>query len=1115
MAQFTENTLELLHNRYFLRDTETGEVIEKTPEEMFRRVAKHIASAEKEEFREFYEEKFYWLMDNQYFMPNTPTLINAGKEKCLSACSVIGRYPDSLDCIYEYLWYNAKLTKYGCGVGQDLSSIRPKGEIIKSSGGASAGVVNWMELIQAAAETTIQGDTARRAANMVSLRFNHPDIFDFIVAKDNNDKYQAMNISVVITDQEFKKAINREEIELEWNGKKYGKVNAGEILDKIVEQAWKNGEPGLIFIDRINQFNPFNVDGNMDENHPHYMKTTNPCFAGHMRLLTAEGYKTFEELDGKEVEIINADGFITKGKVWCTGEKKTIELVLSNNSKIVCTPNHVFKTVDGNEVEAKDLNGIKIMPAVVSTYSFDDKFIKLGFIQGNGNLTRLNSERHKGIEVNIGSRDSDVLELFKSDDYTRSDRKIYLRGYNDLLVQFGFDASPLHERKFPSTYDLWYVDKKRSFLRGCYSANGSVIKRHRISYKTTSIDFATKLVETLKEDFDIDAYITVNKARETEFSNGTYMCKQSYNIEISKYDSIYKFASNIGFVQKYKNESLKQLLIDKAPYVRRIDDGEVIKVYDFSEPITHWGIVEGFVVHNCGEQPLEDFEFCNLGSINLEKMYHPETKFDKDLLAEVIKYAVRFLDNVNDVNEYVLPQFKEKVLANRKIGLGVTGFAHLLILNGIRYDSQEALDLIDELYSFMNEVIYEIEEELALEKGVFPEYEKSIWAEKGILMRNAAVTTQAPTGSISSILNTVAYGIEPLFSVGYIRRIVTGEILEVNDLFRKMLLERVSDEVLANKIIYECIEKGTTELDIVPKDLRNLFRCANDISPEWHIKIVAQIQKYVHNSISKTVNLPENATKDDIRRAYIQSFNLGLKGCTVYRNNSREGQTIQIGTKTNNEKPAYKDLPRGVVYKVSDDLVGKKRKLQTGCGSIHLQAWFHPVTGDLMEVFFDKGSDGGCISFTNALSRMTSVALRSGAPIEAVLDQLNSIFVCPSYAVRRATKKDTSPGSSCPNAIGMALKEMYEEVLDELGVCQEQEDYEEYYDEIEIHEQNIQEIAVSSKSSVFSEEELNYLKSYGQIAFVKKYHRCPECGEPIMVVEGCLSCYSCGFSKCS
>ena len=754
MVKLNDNALQLLKNRYYLRNKETGELVEHTPEEMFRRVAKHVSNAEKtEKLKKYWEDEFFNLMNEQLFMPNSPTLINAGKNKCLSACSVIGEYPDSLEGIYEYLWYNAKLTKYGCGVGQSLSKIRPKGEIIKSSGGKSAGVVNWMHSIQTVATTTIQGDTARRAANMVGLRFNHPDILDFINAKQGNDDFSAMNISVTITDEEFIKAINRDGIWLEWNDKKYKKVNAGELLDKIIENAWVDGEPGIIWIDKINAGNPFG------DNKRYKMEITNPC----------------------------------------------------------------------------------------------------------------------------------------------------------------------------------------------------------------------------------------------------------------------------------------------------------------------------------GEQPLQAFEFCNLGSINVEKLYSPEVNdIDWDLFDNIIKKSIRFLDNTIDVNEYVLPQFKKNVLGNRKIGLGITGFANLLIKLGIKYDSQECLDFIDRFFQFKKKYEEKHNKELALEKGNFPNWKDSIFAKTNTPRRNATISTQAPTGSVSTILGTESYGIEPLFMVGYLRRIVDGEMLEVNQLFEELLHKEMNNKELENKIISKCIEEGTTELDIVPQQIKNIFRCANDISPEWHVKILAQMQKYYDNAISKTVNLLEKATQEDVKQVYIQAFNLGCKGVTVYRNNSRKNQTIQIG----DENKQYNNkLERGVLIQCSDDLIGKKRKLQTGCGSLHINAFFDPITGELMEVFFSKGSTGGCFAYMNALSRQISSGLRSGQVFETVIDQLNSIQPCPSYVRRNALYNDTSKGSSCPNAVGFALVDMQNEMFDDLGIDR-------YYGKINTK------IKSNKKNKII-------------------VNKCPNCGEELQTVEGCLSCVSCGWSRCN
>ena len=279
MAIINKNTQKLLEDRYFFKDPNTGEVLEKSAEEMFKRVSKVVSKAEKTpELQDRYNQIFYDLMDRQLFMPNTPTLIGAGYNKCLSACSVLPPIPDNLEEIYSHMWKNAKLTKYGCGVGQDLSDIRPKGTIIKSSGGQSAGVVNWMQLINTVANTTIQGDKARRAANMVSLRFNHADIFDFIHSKENDGNLSAMNISVAITDDEMKKVITDENIDLVWNNKVYQTVKARQIFNDIIDGLWQNGEPGLLWLDSINANNPFNLqDGKFNSSNKHYMNTTNPC----------------------------------------------------------------------------------------------------------------------------------------------------------------------------------------------------------------------------------------------------------------------------------------------------------------------------------------------------------------------------------------------------------------------------------------------------------------------------------------------------------------------------------------------------------------------------------------------------------------------------------------------------------------------------------------------------------------------------------------------------------------------------------------------------------------------------------------------------------------------
>jgi len=350
----------------------------------------------------------------------------------------------------------------------------------------------------------------------------------------------------------------------------------------------------MLFWDTIENWNLLSEDENFK------YAGVNPCFDGNAKLLTVDGYKTFKELDETEPEIFNVNGNITKSKVWCSGEKETIKLKLSNG-EIICTPEHRFMTIDGDECMAKDMKGKTIMPLTNANIPLDRTYIKYGFIQGDGQLNRLIADRHKGLEVNIGSKDGDIRELFSDETYTvKSHRAIYLQNRNDELIELGFSHENLPDRIFPTTYQTWSKQQKASFLRGCYSANGCVIKNGRISYKTTCKKFADQLKETLEKDFDINGvYITTNKAHNNKFANGEYYCRESYDINIGQYNEIIKFVSSIGFYQQYKREQLAQMLRRKAPMVINIEDSGVRKVYDFKEPERHWGVVNGAVVHNC------------------------------------------------------------------------------------------------------------------------------------------------------------------------------------------------------------------------------------------------------------------------------------------------------------------------------------------------------------------------------------------------------------------------------------------------------------------------------------------------------------------------------------
>lgn len=466
----------------------------------------------------------------------------------------------------------------------------------------------------------------------------------------------------------------------------------------------------------------------------------------------------------------------------------------------------------------------------------------------------------------------------------------------------------------------------------------------------------------------------------------------------------------------------------------------------------------------CGEQPLLPYESCNLGSINLARMVVGEiggSQIDWDKLADTVHVAVRFLDNVIDMNEFPLPEIAEVTRANRKIGLGVMGFADTLIHLGIRYDSQEAIDLAEKLMGFILEQARGASAKLAQQRGAFPNWEKSIYSSNGgTKLRNATLTTIAPTGSIS-IIAGISSGIEPLFAVGFTRRVLDGtELVEMNPLFEQIAQERGFFSPEFKKAI---ASHGTLEgLDEVPADVRELFRTAHEISPEWHIRIQAAFQRFTDNAVSKTINLPNEATQEDVRDAYLQAYELGCKGVTIYRDGCRDSQVLSTGkTEDAKQMPGVSVEPRPRPEAVT----GVTRTMVTGCGKLYVT--INSDDRGPFEVFGNMGKAGGCVaSQTEALARLISQALRSGIGVQHIIKQLKGIS-CHMPAWESGGGKILS----CADAFGRALE----------------------------------------RTVVPEDEQL-------QIDFERQRNgqagACPECGGVLYHEEGCRKCHECGYSNC-
>ena len=489
---------------------------------------------------------------------------------------------------------------------------------------------------------------------------------------------------------------------------------------------------------------------------------------------------------------------------------------------------------------------------------------------------------------------------------------------------------------------------------------------------------------------------------------------------------------------------------------------------------------------------------CNLGSLFLHNFVkNPFTKqahLDTDALRDTISIAVRMLDDIIDVNKFPDKIYENYQKGMRTIGIGITGLADMLAMLGMKYDSQEARDYVESLMQMITNAEYYASVQLAKEKGCFPlcepdkhadgTYVKSVlehdviaeMSEYGI--RNAKIQAVAPCGTISMVFgNNCSSGIEPIFSLSYDRKVKIGGQDDKDVKIVKMM-----DYAY---YLYHKLKDQGKQLDF---DEHDIFPTALNMSVDDHVAMLAIISKYTDMSVSKTINVPTEASFDEVKDIYIQCWKKGIKGCTIFRPNAiRQGILLTENKKDAETKPETSStiLPRGSIIEPSNDLIGKKRKIQTGCGSLHVLAFFDPIDGNLQEVYFNKGSTGGCANFMTGLSRMVSLLCRAGVDIMTIKDQLDSTGVCPSYATRKATHHDTSKGSCCPMAIGNALVEMYNEMQSELD---DKED-----EEKPVKKKPIKPIPISNAQST---------------------EVCPECGEPIVHIGGCVQCPNCSWSRC-
>lgn len=742
--KLTPNALRVLEKRYLMRD-QSEKVIE-TPEAMFRRVADNIASIDRrfdpETDAQPVAEEFYQLMSSLEFLPNSPTLMNAGRDlQQLSACFVLP-IEDSMDSIFETVKNAALIHKSGGGTGFSFSRLRPVNDRVRSTNGCASGPISFMKVFNAATEAVKQGGT-RRGANMAILRVDHPDIMEYIHCKQDTKELTNFNISVALTDRFMQAVEGDAEYELvnPRSRQVAGRLRAREVFTQIVHNAWQTGEPGIVFIDRINAANPTPALGEIE--------STNPC----------------------------------------------------------------------------------------------------------------------------------------------------------------------------------------------------------------------------------------------------------------------------------------------------------------------------------GEQPLLPYEACNLGSVNLALMVMEKDGtqvVDYGRLRRVVRSAVHFLDNVIDASVFPLPQIDQLVKTNRKIGLGVMGFADLLLKLGIPYNSERAIQVAESLMKFVNDESKQMSHELAVRRGPFPAFGQSSYAREGApILRNATTTTIAPTGTLS-ILAGVSSGIEPLFAISYVRNVLDRDQLpEVNPIFEQTAHFH---GFWSLDLMRDIARLGTVqELESIPEDVRRLFVTAHDITPLWHVHMQAAFQRHTDNAVSKTVNFARTATETDVEEVFREAFRTQCKGVTIYRDGSREGQVLSIGGAAAATAPAETAAHKLEPRKRPEVTFGRTEKLKTGCGNLYITL-NHDEAG-LFEIFTQMGKSGGCAAAqSEAIARLVSLALRANVNPESIIKNLRGLRCSHPAWVNGGMVL------SCPDAIGLAM-----------------ESYLKW-----------------RQGDTSTDKLASGLSDLDQLAGA-----CPECGGAIEHESGCLVCKACGFSRCS
>lgn len=1156
---------------------------ENTREETWNRVAKACASPENEENRKKVEEDFKKILYNDKFVPGGRILANIGSEDATktSLFNCFVHHPrdigledcDSIEGIYKLLTAQALTLRVEGGYGTNFSWMRPAGSYVKGIGSRTPGPLKFMELWDKSSEIVTTGSVKiigerkigekvkiRKGAMMGVLNIWHPDIKDFITAKQTSGRFTKFNLSVGITEGFMNAVVNNLIWELkypdtsipeyktvwngfldEWEAKNlpvivYETIPAKDLWEMIMVSTYNRAEPGVLYLDTINKKNPLAYNENI--------AASNPCNLGSSFVLTKQGMKTFDDLLIGDV-IWSQDEWVNVVNKVNTGIKPVYKYKTTVGS-FLGTDNHNVISC-GKSTQVKDAHFLDILVGPYDeNVEYNKQDIVDGLVVGDGTCS---SDK---IYLCVGENDFSYFSGDFDEYITNEFKSEYMCKVKTTLTLD--DVPRTYNRKIPKRFLEGNKNKVCSFLRGLYSANGSIVGGQRVSLKAASFD-VIESVQIMLSSIGIRSYYTTNKSKSVKFKNGDYVCKQSYDLNITTdRDKFYKL---IGFVQPYKMEKLKNIIEtlgvsckpNKVSY--EIKDVEYLKddtVYDITvdgEHHTYWN--NGLNVHNCGEISMPT-GVCNLGSISLPmlvKVIDGVLKFDFVEFQEIIKIAIRFLDNVNTVSTTPLPEYSDSVSDRRRVGLGIMGIGSLHIMLGIPFGSKESIELQEKIAKIKCEAELLASSELGKEKGSFKMFDSEKYfnsyyfktlpiaedVKKQLVcvgeMRNSHQSMNAPNGNTGVYARNMSGGIEPVFSVeGYFRWCIVPEIKQKELIDSGLKFPKVhsgewfeTEHFKFSKRADEQILKGSYdsknyEVDksrglIVENFVEDYgvrfakkfygekykqmldekkFVCVADLSVKNHTDSLKTWAKYCNMSISKTVNLPNDYSFEDFKNVYMDAWKSEIKGITTYRDGT---MTAVLETKESQKRNSEKS--QSISY---TDAPKRPEKLECDIHQVRIK-------GDSWTIFIGK---------------------LNGLPYE-IFGGSEKYIKIPKVYTRGILQKDSKKNDMNSQYNLYYGEEGKETIIKDIVSVFENPLYNYHTRSLSMKLRHgipvhfivdmLQRDELGSELYSFNKVIARVLKTYIKDG-TKKKGKCPNCGsEHLVMQEGCFVCQDCSYSKCS